>query len=163
MVVVAIVGVLAAVALYVYKNYVRKARAAEVPEMFGEFQAKEAAFHAEFGTYLSTGANESDFFPAAINGTSRTDISGMARPVPWQRLRISPSKNALWCQYVAIAGPAGDKTAMGALGNASYPTAPTTNWYYLVAQCNFDGDDSVNSVYFRRGDQTNDYVENEGR
>jgi hypothetical protein len=40
---------------------------------------------------------------------------------------------------------------------------PDTNWYYLLAECDTDGDPAVNSFYFARFDNEGIAVRNKGR
>lgn len=170
MIVVAIVGILAAVAIVSYSRYTRRAKSGEVVILFGEFKSKEEAFHAERGYYLGacnaaldapgtldTGCVEGNYWPSPLNTTAQMDVT--TPPVRWQSLRIAPGKGALYCQYSVVAGPAGNKTPMGAIGTeifAEYPAStPPRNWYYMMAQCDWDNDLANNAVHWQRGDLTN--------
>src|SRR5262245_35290477 len=67
MIVVAILTVLVAVAGTAYRKYMDAGRTAEVYGMLGEFRAKEEAYRAENGVYLSTSTTgETDFYPALL-------------------------------------------------------------------------------------------------
>jgi prepilin-type N-terminal cleavage/methylation domain-containing protein len=150
MIVVAIIGILASVAAFSYTRYMRKSRASEVNMMFSELAAKEEAYHTEFGTYLDTAT----FNPAVTNGQAQTiDTS-----TTWATLRIQPSKNAWYCQYRVVAGTGATVPSDYA---DLYPSAPTGNWYFLLAQCDFDGD-GIFSTYLQRGDRSELIKENEG-
>ncbi len=163
MIVVVIIGVLAAVSVGAYMRYLRKARASEVVAMFAELKSREEAYHAEFGSYLSTGSSETDFWPWPLNGDNLTDISG-GLPTAWQSLRVQTGKNGLYCGYSVTAGSANDNTGMGTLGNQVFGgTTPVNDWFYVTAECDFDNDTEVNSVYAQRGDRTDLYRENDGR
>ena len=162
MIAVAIVGVLAAVAMFTYTRYVRKARSSEVPAMFAEFRLRQEQFHAENGTYLSTGADETDLHPAAPSGP---DNPNPIAPIPatWAQLRINTDKAVLYCAYTNIAGPGGGGT-IGAIANSFGMTAaPASNWFYMIAQCDLDGDSTTNSTYFARSDLDGIARQNEGR
>src|SRR5690606_33138255 len=67
MVVVAVVGVLASVAVFMFGKQRTKARASEIPVVFGEFQLRQEQFHLENDEYLSTG-NEAGFYPTTDPG-----------------------------------------------------------------------------------------------
>jgi prepilin-type N-terminal cleavage/methylation domain-containing protein len=163
MVVVVIVGVLAAVGVMAYTRYVRKAKSAEVMQIFGEFKARQETFASEFGSYQSTGT-EAEFFPTTLNGDSQTTIGVM--PPTWQALRIQPGKGGLYCQYASPAGLAGELLT-GAAGIDLFQAPgnrPAKNWFYLLAQCDWDGsDDGDVSRYYMRGDLTQLVRENEGK
>jgi type II secretory pathway pseudopilin PulG len=152
MLVVAVVSILVAVAIYVFRKPLCKARSSEIMAMFGELKAKEDAYGAEAGRYLCTGATcaENDLWPTPLPGRGEA-MAATPTPPLWQQLRIAPGKSSLYCQYGAIAGLAGTAPT-GAKGQLIYPVAPPTNWYYLVAQCDWDGDPAANAWYYQRGD-----------
>ncbi len=163
MIAVAIVGVLATVAMFAYTKYIRKARSSEVPAMFAEFRLKQEQFHAENGTYMSTGADDTDYHPASPAGPDNpNDIAPL--PQEWIDLRINTDKAFLYCSYVAIAGDASDATNIGAKANDfNMTTAPATNWFYLIAECDLDSDPTQNSFYFARSDLDGLAKEDDGR
>ncbi|HKA88164.1 MAG TPA: prepilin-type N-terminal cleavage/methylation domain-containing protein [Haliangiales bacterium] len=176
MLVVVIVGILVAVAVYAYSRSVRKARSTEVVTMFGEIKMREEAYKAEFGKYLPMCPNpaggadeldcvESDKWPNPLPGKGQAiDITG-GLPARWQTLKVNPGKGSLYCQYVVVAGKAGSTVpAAYPSGQLLYGNTPVpTNWYYLVAQCDWDNDPAVNAVYWQRGDSSELYKDNELR
>lgn len=173
MVTVAIIGILATVAVVAYTKYIRKARMTEVPQLFGEIKAKEEAYHAEKGVYLgmcpTPGAGtpdcaETDFWPTPLPGRGAQMALG-AFPARWQTLKITPGKGGLYCQYLAVAGPGGfAATSMGALGQVMYGTVnPPKNWFYMVAQCDWDNDPTINAKLWQRGDLAEIGRDNEQR
>jgi prepilin-type N-terminal cleavage/methylation domain-containing protein len=163
MVVVAIVGVLAAVAVFMFGKTSKQSRTrAEVSAFFSEFKVRQEQYAFENGTFLATGASESDPWPAA---PSSPDAPNTLAPVPatWTALKMVPDTTTAYCSYVAIAGLAGDDTNVGPVGDAFAFTPPATNWYYVVAECDLDGDPAVNTVYFARSDLDGMQVHDEGR
>jgi type II secretory pathway pseudopilin PulG len=152
MIVVAIIGVLATAAVYMYTKVTRKAKSSEVPAMLAELRLREEQYHVENGVYLSTGISETDTWPAAPSGPdTATDIG--TPPDEWRSLRLNPDYTALYCAYVAIAGPGGDDTNIGAkAGDFGLVDAPATNWFYVLAKCDFDGNPATFSYYFVRSD-----------
>ncbi|OGQ92351.1 MAG: hypothetical protein A2284_18125 [Deltaproteobacteria bacterium RIFOXYA12_FULL_61_11] len=57
MIVVAIIGILAAVAVPAYLKYVKRSRTAEVPMAFAKIRSGEEAYYSEEGSYLPLPAN----------------------------------------------------------------------------------------------------------
>jgi prepilin-type N-terminal cleavage/methylation domain-containing protein len=163
LIVIVIMGVLAAIAIPAYTKYTKRAKRSEVPMMFGEMQNKEEQYRTENGSYLSTGANEADVWPA-VGPYTRTSVN--PRPATWIALRLNPANDALYCGYVAIAGVGGTKPTETA-GASLWTSDPNGAWFYLRAECdwNADSDATTNEVHFLRGDaalsQTS--VENEGK
>lgn len=157
MIVVVIIGVLAAVAIPAYKRYIKKAHAAEVPMIFAELASKEEAYKAENNRYLPTGAA----FPATIQQDNPTVLGAL--PANWTALRINVPKTALYCQYEVFAGaPTGgtfvpaqptDPTGTSTWGPDLYPAVPTRAWFYMVATCDWEST-TGNSTYAQRGDQS---------
>jgi prepilin-type N-terminal cleavage/methylation domain-containing protein len=160
MIAVAIIGILASVAVFLYKRQVRRARASEVSAMFAEFHTRQEQYYIENNSYLATGANESARHPASPSGPdSPTTLSPL--PPDWSSLRMSPAYTAVYCAYVARAGAAG--AATGAIAQSlGVPASPTQDWYYLLAECDFDGDSTTNSIYLSTNLFEGLLVQNEG-
>jgi prepilin-type N-terminal cleavage/methylation domain-containing protein len=177
MFVVVVIAVLAAVAVIAYTKSMNKARASEVPTMFGELKSREEAYKAEFGTYLPAcvtpdgsqvggvleDCTEGDYWPTPLQGKgNRTDSS--VPPARFQTLRVSIPSAGLYCQYEVVAGPSGDNTKIGTTGQILFGvTAPVRAWYYLMAQCDWDGDPTVNATFWQRDDLTDMGRDNELR
>jgi prepilin-type N-terminal cleavage/methylation domain-containing protein len=163
MVAVVVIAILAAVAVIGYTKVVRKAHNGEIAEMFGELKSREEAYKAEFGSYLpacatapaafaASDCDEGDYWPSPIKG--RGDMTDASSPPPrWTTLRVQIPTAGLYCQYEVVAGPANDNTKIGATGQILFGvTAPVRAWYYLMAQCDWDGDSSVNATFWERDD-----------
>jgi prepilin-type N-terminal cleavage/methylation domain-containing protein len=164
MVVVAIIGVLASVAMFMFGKQSNKAKASEVPAVFGEFKIRQEQYHLEKDTYLTTGADDDTLHPTVDPGKDAVAITALAA---WQSLRINLDKTALYCGYVSVAGTSMDVGTSGAIatgtfgfGGADRPV-PASNWFYVLAQCDFDGDD-INSLYFTLSGTEGNSVENAG-
>lgn len=177
MIVVAIVGILASIAIFMFTRHVARAKASEVPAMFAEMKIREQQFHLENEEYLSTGATDDDYFPSASapgKNPQTYDIgASSAPPSPqdakypgpsWRSLRMQPDKTELYCVYVAIAGPGGDLDPAGPKATGApfnLTTAPATNWFYLMAECDFDGDGTP-AIYYALSDVEGTIVSNPG-
>ena len=147
MIVVALIAILAAVAVYLSRDRIGSAKAAEVGGVFAELHNREGQYYLEnYNVYLSTGANETDYWPAGAPGSSSRDIAPI--PATWQTLNVKSPKASLYCSYVAIAGAANDGSNIGAKATEFLFAAPTRSWYYLLAECKFDNDSATNSFYF---------------
>jgi prepilin-type N-terminal cleavage/methylation domain-containing protein len=129
MIVVAIVGILAGLAVFMFTRQTNRAKASEVNAMFAEFKVRQEQYHLERGEYQDTGA----LWP-----TSPPDRTAVELNVPgnaaWTQLRMNPDRTNLYCRYQA-------KTTLPY--PASFPGAPAPpadeDWYFLHAQCNFEG------------------------
>jgi type IV pilus assembly protein PilA len=177
MIVVAIVGILSTLAVFAYRKVTGSAEVeTEITAIFAEFRVRQEEYHAEKGTYLSTGATEAEMFPPAAPvapGEAPIDIAPLLSAVDgtgstiadkWSLLRMRPRKVQLRCAYVSIAGPGGGGAIGGrASGDFGMTTVPESNWYYLLAQCDADGDSSTDSFYFARHDHEGVAVKDKGK
>jgi prepilin-type N-terminal cleavage/methylation domain-containing protein len=180
MIVVAILGVLATIAVFMFTRHADKAKASEVAAMFGELKLREQAFHLENEEYLSTGVDDDDYFPSASAPGKEPQTYNLAdSPAPpapqdakfpgpaWQTLKVSPPKAELYCVYVAIAGAGGDATNVGPKASqapfelGTTLALPAANWFYLMAECDFD-QDGTPSRYFTLSDTEGTITENPG-
>lgn len=168
MIVVAVVGILATIAVFTFGKTSKSAKAtSEVAAMFAEFKIRQEQYHLENGAYLSTGSNDADMWPTAPGPAEPTSLQPL--PAAWVALRMAPDKSAVYCSYVTIGGrtdPGG-----GTVTPSPGPTAvsefdyapPVGDWYYLLAECDMDGNAAVNSRYFARSDREGIIKVDEGR
>jgi type IV pilus assembly protein PilA len=149
MVVVALIGILAAIALPSFSGQTRKAKGdSEVAAFFAELKIREEQYSVENGKYLSTGASESATFP--VTPTAATQTLGTL-PATWQSLKVRTPESAARCGYVVIAGI--KTTTGGTIATTSFGfTAPAKNWFYILAHCDLDGNNAVDSYYFISND-----------
>lgn len=165
MIVVAIIAILASIAVPMFTKTTRRAKSSEVPAVFAEFKLRQEQYHTENGKYLSTGASETSYHPAAPAGPN-TPTSIMPLPSEWRALRMNPDKDALYCAYVSIAGLGGDGSNIGAVAQSFGMTAaPAVNWFYVIAECDFDSHPGAasNSFYFTSSNLDGIAKQNEGR
>jgi prepilin-type N-terminal cleavage/methylation domain-containing protein len=161
MIAVAIIGVLVALAIFSWGKSVRKGRGAEAQAFFAALRVAEEQYHLENGTYLSTSSSEAVTHPASPVKTIQTFLP---LPASWTQLRVQLPEQNGYCGYVAIAGAANDATGIGAMATAfGLTSAPATDWYYLLAHCDLDGDSTRDSYYFTWSGDTTVLKQDEGR
>jgi prepilin-type N-terminal cleavage/methylation domain-containing protein len=159
MIVVVIIGILAAISVVGYRKYIARARLSEATAMLAEFSAKEQLFFMDNGQYLeahsgdstavyvSTTEASSDFWPQDPNNyfdSARTPATLGALPFSWRTLGIRPRWQQLYCTYLVNAGPPLDPTASDApltftIGGSLWPSQPRVPWFYGIAACNLNG------------------------
>jgi prepilin-type N-terminal cleavage/methylation domain-containing protein len=152
LIVIAMIAVLAAIALPSYWGTSRKSKAdAEVGPLFNDLHSRMQQFSLENGLYPAT-LGEGTLCPATP-GTTKQDLYACANyNTAWRdglKMRLSGS-NEVYCGYTWVSGLAGDASNIGAVAAAA-PfnfTVPETNWYYLFARCNLDGDAAVDAFAF---------------
>ncbi len=155
MIVVVIVGLLAAVAVFSIRRYMNSARKSEVLAIFGEIRVKEEAYHAEFSRYLSTGANDTSYYPVP-NGTPQP----WTPPAAWTQLGISPGKNQVYCGYAVTAGGRGVAPAPTNAPNWFGGAAMQSDWWYATASCDNDRNPAVNAFFLTSSDNSSVFEQN---
>jgi prepilin-type N-terminal cleavage/methylation domain-containing protein len=150
MVTIAVISILAVIALPSFLGESRKTQAlAEVQPLFNDLRVRFEQFMQENGRYPAT-IGEATLHPVGIPGTAQRAINPL--PVTWQNLKVRISgPDQIRCGYTWATGLADDDANIGPQAAAPLPsfnfTAPSTEWYYLIAKCDMDGD-GVFSWYF---------------
>jgi type IV pilus assembly protein PilA len=150
MAVVAIIGVLAAIATYGVRKYVLSAKTAEPIEMINSIRAAQESYKDETFGYLNVSAMTS-YYPFASKtalGNSKVAWSAGAsgEKALWDQLGVSPS-SAVQFGYACTAGKGTGVPTFGALGvskNLGYPTA-ATDWYVVRAAGDRDSNGTLAS------------------
>jgi prepilin-type N-terminal cleavage/methylation domain-containing protein len=153
MIVVVIIGILAAISVVSYRKYIGRARISEATAMLAEFSTKEQAHFLDAGefmeahrdTSLAQSANEDSFQffpsdPGAYFDSVRAPVALNPLPQSWRFLGIRPRWQQLYCTYLANAGAAGaGPDASWAIGSKLWASAPNVPWFYVLAACNLNG------------------------
>jgi type IV pilus assembly protein PilA len=128
MFVVAIIGVLAAIAIPAFISQMQRSRTTEAFSVIGEIKEAQAAYYATFSRYCGPLAwNPTDY----ANPSTQQAFSSSAPG--WDDLGAD-SDGPVRFRYQVLAGPAGT-TPAGILG---FPLAEP--WYVIHAQADLDGD-----------------------
>ena len=156
MIVVVIIGILAAISVVGYRKYIARARLSEATAMLAEFAAKEQLYFLDSGQFMEahrTTANypsqneaAAEFYPSDVGAyfdSARTPVNvydaGGNMPTSWRRLGLRPRWRQLFCSYMVNAGPPGS-APVGSVGQAIWgATAPNVPWFYAMAACNLHG------------------------
>jgi prepilin-type N-terminal cleavage/methylation domain-containing protein len=160
LIVVAILGLLAALAMVGYRRYIARARVTEATTLLAEMATKQQVYFLEFGSYLplradnvvtlpSANENVGAFYPsdpsaATFNSTRiAVDVSNPAGwPTAWRSVGLRPRETQLYCTYLLNAGRAGDPAPAGttyAAGLLGPLTATSPAWFYALGACNLNG------------------------
>jgi len=164
MIVVVILGILAAISTVGYKRYVARARLSEAHAMLAELSAKEQLYFMDGGQYLPARADDnvtqpspdesaSAFIPAnPTDPTFESARTAQTIPIPmpngWSRIGLRPRWKQLYCTYLVNAGGANQAPPSG-IGSTLWATTPLAPWFYAMAACNLntaDGGSFPNNV-----------------
>ena len=157
MIVVVIIGILAAISVVGYRKYVARARLSEATAMLAEFASKEQLFFLDNGQYLeahntgstdpvyaSTNENASEFWPQNPTNiqfdSARTPAAVNPLPTSWRALGIRPRWQQLFCTYMVNVGTGtAGSTLPGTVGPTLWASTPNVPWFYAMAVCNIGG------------------------
>ena len=154
MIVVVIIGILAAIGAFGYRKWISRARSGEAIAVLAEMNSKEQSYKLEFATYLplradnkpdlpSPDEDEGAFYPVAANSASfdstRT-VTSIANttlwPQGWQAVGLRPRDTGLYCTYLTNAGSAGNDTKNLKFGSVLIGTNTAAPWFYSLGVCN---------------------------
>jgi len=161
MIVVAIIGVLAVVAIVGYNKYVRSAASGEARAMLQSIRGAEDNYKAETLTYMScpTGGTfgDTDFYPRALSTLDSkkaawVQTGNAALYNCWTQLNAKSSGPVRYA-FSVVSGPPGNMNAPKPTEVAAAdwpflanPTAPGP-WFVAVAAGDYDGDGKHSWIY----------------
>jgi type II secretory pathway pseudopilin PulG len=135
MIVVAIIGVLSAVAIPSFRSYMNKSKVTEATTFLGEIKQRQESYRAEFGQYCAVSGTTSitAYNPSAVP-TAGVPV-GWPTSTAWSTLGAAPDGDVRF-RYATIAGNPGTVPSFG--GGLGY----TGNdfWFMSQAQADLDGD-----------------------
>jgi len=145
----AVISILAAIALPSFFSESRKTKAfSEVQPIFNDLRVRLEQYLQENGQYPAT-IGEGTLHPSGVPSTTKQAMNPL--PAAWQAIKVRLSGNdQVYCGYTWVTGLANDSTNIGSQAAATpfLFTAPSADWYYLLAKCDMDGDGTVFSYYF---------------
>jgi prepilin-type N-terminal cleavage/methylation domain-containing protein len=146
---IAVISILAAIALPSFFGETRKTKAfSEVQPLFNDLRVRLEQYIQEHGRYPAT-IGEATLHPAGTPVATARPINPL--PIAWQDLKVRITGNdTVYCGYTWVTGLAGEAINVGPKASVAPITfvPPSTDWYYLLAKCDMDGDGSVFSWYF---------------
>jgi len=141
MIVVVIIGVLAAVALMSYRVYVRRARTAEAAGLLANIKASQESYRSEFGMYC----NVNDANPATV--PTVTAVAWLAGRDRWLQLGFQPDNSLVHFQLNTISGA--PTAGVGGLpGDIVLPAGFNTDHWFVAWAVGNQDNDAVNSVFW---------------
>ncbi len=145
----AVIAILAVIALPSFFSESRKTKAfSEVQPMFNDLRTRLEQFLQENGKYPPT-IGEGTLHPSTAPSITRQALNPL--PATWQALKVRISgADEVYCGYTWVTGLANDASNIGPEAGAFTPpfATPVTDWYYLLAKCDMDGDGTTFSFYF---------------
>jgi len=138
MIVVVILGVLAAIAIPVFNRYIKRGKVAEAHTMLQGIRMKQELYRQTYGCYVEIPAYE----PTSV-GKSRVLWSPQgANKALWDSLGVKPTTKQTYFQYRTYAsGPGRPASAGDAAYDAAFGAGEAVgHWFIAQARGDLDGD-----------------------
>jgi type IV pilus assembly protein PilA len=149
LIVVAVIGILSAVAIPTFQSYIHRSQTSEAIVFLGEIRQRQEAYRAENGQYCSASAASGSDIGAGTWNPTTLPTGGTklpwGDPAGWDQLGASPD-GLVRFQFRTTAGPPG-----------TAPSIPgfTGTDFWFVAQAQGDLDDDGEEVIFETYSESN--------
>lgn len=138
MVVVAIIGILAVIAIPTFSAYVYEAKTSEAVSALASIKQRQGAYFAEMGEYCDVSGNATTWNPTG-DLTSSSSLAWTNPPGAWIQLGFAPDSPSVRFQYAVVAGRPGTTPANKGFSDTRGYT-DTNFWFVSAARADLDGD-----------------------
>jgi len=124
----------------------------EVRAVFSEFRLRMQQYRVENGEFPANADDSERWPPVLAYGKQHGTLT---RPTIWKKLHIKVDPSKLRCGYAVVAGKANDVSTLGTVAKTRFSKlskVPTTDWFYVLAECDGDGDPKRNAFWLQRSD-----------
>ena len=165
MVVVAIVGVLAAIGITLARKHIEAGRSAEATNMIQSIRGAQERYRAETQRYLDVSSSLNAYYPRTTPDDQKVPWvnASHADAARWDRLNVTTIGQVM-CVYTTVAGGVGtspDNEALGAFTGLPTFGNMKEQWYLIHAKADVDGDGKA-ALYLATNLNGEVYVENDG-
>jgi type IV pilus assembly protein PilA len=171
MIVVVIVGILAALAVVGYRRLVTSSHVSEATNMVQSIRVAQEGYMAETQQYANISLTLSSYYPLASPvGTQVTAWGGACTNcqtnVNWSMLPLHVDGPVLFGYATVAGGPTVAPLPASVTVNGTpltFPTSPTTAWYMVAANCDLDNHGAPNTTVYTTSWANTVYVDMEGQ
>ncbi len=172
MVVVVIIGVLAALAVTGYRRLVTASHVSEATNMVQNIRVAQEGYHSETQQYANISTNLTSYYPqASPNGRLSTAwgaacSTACASGMDWSMLPLHIDGPVLF-GYATVAGGPGVAPTPANVSvngqNLTFPASPTSDWYIVAANCDLDDKGTPNTTVYTSSFSNQVFVDAEGQ
>jgi type IV pilus assembly protein PilA len=173
MIVVAIVGILATLAVVGYRKIVQTSHVTEAHNMVQSIRVAQEAYHAETQQYADISANLTGaWYPHPSQAPTGRQVTtwgaacatSACPTLDWSVLPLHVDGPVMF-GYATRAGPSNSAPAAlpSVMSSVTLPTASATDWYMVVAMCDVDGIGSPNTYVLTTSWSNQVFTFNEGQ
>jgi prepilin-type N-terminal cleavage/methylation domain-containing protein len=136
MIVVVIVGILAAIAIPSFRQYVYRSKVTQGITTLGEIRQRQEAYRAEFGQYCNVNG-----FASPTPATIPTGAQVTFTPTPeWRMLGVTAPRFTYFSYATAAGAPGATPTGAGWTSDVGINGAFGDFWFVAAARGDLDGD-----------------------
>ena len=162
MIVVAIIGILASLAVYGVRKYILASKTTEATQMIGSIKSAQAAYRGDTFNYLDVSGihalpDMTTFYPTQSPKGGKYAWGGGTDPISkaWATLNVQ-TDGGVYFAYGCAAGGSNDPVAAQATSvfgkihdpqATNWPTVINGPWFVVKAIADLDGDGKVASMY----------------
>lgn len=139
MIVVSILGILAAVAIPSLVGYIYKSKTVEGVSFLSEIRGRQESYRADFDQYCDVSPTQTSWMPGAPGGSVRTWSNTSPLWPGWVQLGAVPPGQQSLMSYSVVAGGPGPSGNQAALATARGFTG-NDFWFIASASADLDGD-----------------------
>jgi type IV pilus assembly protein PilA len=172
MIVVVIIGVLAALAVVGYRKLITASHVSEATNMVQSIRVAQEGYHSETQQYANISTSLSSWYPNPSPNGRQVMAWGAkcntpcASPMDWSMLPVHVDGPLLF-GYATIAGPAGTGPQPASVplngGTLGFPANPTTDWFVIAASCDLDNSGPPNTSVYGTSWTNQIFVDQEGQ
>ena len=149
LIVVAMIGVLSALAIVGYRKYVHAAQSSEAKSMIQAIRGAEEVYKSEMLQYLSVSTNLQTYYPTSGLSDTRSNWDNSSGPnyANWMMLNVH-ADSAVRFGYAVVAGVGGTLAAVDSSLGVTMPQVPNGVPWYVVQARNSHWADGSRTVIF---------------
>ena len=172
MIVVVIIGVLAALAVVGYRRLVTASHVSEATNMVQGIRVAQEGYHSETQQYANVSSSLTAYYPQSTP-TGRLQTAWGAKcssqcqsGMDWSMLPLHIDGPVLFGYATVAGGPGVAPVPASVTVNGqtlTFPVAPTTDWYLVAAHCDLDGAGAPDTTVYTTSFANQVYVDSEGQ
>ena len=140
---VTMIGILSALAIVGYRNYLNAARTGDAKAIIAAIRVAQENYHAETLSYLNCSDDLGDYYPAEPNSYKRHWKNDSNNDYDsWMTLNVTIDSPTSY-GFAVVAGQPGEAPPQPDVGDAvEWPDPTTEPWYVVQAAGDADNDDN---------------------
>lgn len=173
MIVVIIVGVLAALAVVGYRKVILASHVSEATGMVQNIRVAQEEYFAETRQYANISTSLTTYYPQSspsynvgVTGWGAACGGACNGNMDWSQLPVHVDGPVMF-GYATVAGPPGQAPVPASVvvngKTLTFPASPQTDWFMVAASCDLDGNGPPNTSVYTTSWQNSIFIDQEGQ